>query len=453
VSAGDVRDADVAVVGAGFSGLAAARAVVAGGASVVVLEARDRVGGRVDAARLAGGATVDLGGTWSGPGQHRIAALAREAGATAVEQHVDGDDLLDLDGRVRRFRGTVPRVGPGTVLDLARLQLGVRRAARRVSQQAPWSARDAARLDARSLDDWLRGRRHGRRARTLLAIAGRTIWGAEPRELSLLYVLQYVSGAGGLDALLDTEGGAQHQRYAEGAHAIAARIATGLGPRVVLGVAVEKIAPDGAGVLVRASGATVRARRAIVALPPPLCPAIDVGVPGAEAHRAAAGRWRMGALTKCFAVYAEPFWRTGGLSGEALSDAAPAGLTFDVSPPDASCGVLVGFVGGDDARAHARRGEAERRASVLRGFARLFGERALRPDGWVERAWAAERWSGGGPVAVAPPHAITAGGSALREPSGPVLWAGTERAERWGGYIEGAIIAGERAAALALERG
>jgi monoamine oxidase len=426
---------------------------VAGGASVVVLEARDRVGGRVDAQLARDGVPLDLGGTWSGPGQRRIAALARETGVTAVAQHVGGDSLLDLDGRVRRYRGTVPRVGPGTLLDLARLQLGVRRAARRVSQEAPWSAARAPELDARSLEDWLRARRHGHRARTLLAIAGRTIWGAEPRELSLLYVLQYVSGAGGLDALLETEGGAQHQRFAEGAHAIAARIATGLGGRVVLGAPVERIAADGDGVVVRASGTTVRARQAIVALPPPLCGAIDVDVPGAEAHRAAAGRWRMGALTKCFAVYDEPFWRTGGLSGEALSDAAPAGLTFDVSPPRGSCGVLVGFAGGDDARAQARLAEAERRDAVLRGFARLFGERALRPQAWAERAWAAERWSGGGPVAIAPPHAITAGGRALRDPSGPVLWAGTERAERWGGYIEGAIVAGERAAALALERG
>ena len=135
------------------------------------------------------------------------------SGVATIPQHADGENVVDLDGRLRRYRGTIPRVGLGALLDLARMQFGVGRAARRVSSQAPWDARDAARLDALTLDDWLRARHHGRRARTLLAIAGRTIWGAEPRELSLLYTLQYVSGAGGLDALLDTDGGAQHERF------------------------------------------------------------------------------------------------------------------------------------------------------------------------------------------------------------------------------------------------
>ncbi len=448
----DTREAAVVVVGAGFSGLAAARALEAAGADVLVLEARDRVGGRVDRASPRDGLTLDLGGTWAGPGQERIAALARATGVATIPQHAGGQNLVDLDGRVRRYKGTIPRVGLGALLDLARLQFGVARAARRVSSQAPWDARHADRLDSLTLEDWLLARRHGRRARTLLTIAGRTVWGAEPRELSLLFALHYVSGAGGLNALLDTEGGAQHERFDGGAHEIAERVAAGLGPRVVLGAAVERIDVDGAGVTVTGPAIRARARQVIVALPPPLCSAIDIDPQPATQRQALQRQWRMGALTKCFAIYDEPFWRADGASGEALSDRSPASLTFDVSPPDGSCGVLLGFVGGDDARAHAALSEADGRAAVLAGLARLYGPRALRPSGWVQRAWAAERWSGGGPVAIAPPGALTAGGPALRAPSGPVLWAGTETAERWGGYIEGAIVAGERAAAQALER-
>ena len=450
MTSSDTRDAQVVVVGGGFSGLAAARAVAAAGASVVVLEARERVGGRVDVGHPVEGLTLDLGGTWIGPSQTRIAALARELGVPTIPQHASGENLVDLDGRLRRYRGTIPRVGLGALIDLARLQLGAGRAARRVSSQAPWDTRDAARLDALTLEDWLRARHHGRRARTLLAIAGRTIWGAEPRELSLLYVLQYISGAGGLDALLDTEGGAQHERFEGGAHTIAARMAAELGDAVVLGAAVERIACDDGGVTVHATGTTVRADRAIVALPPPLCAAIAIDPEPPVRRRAAQDRMRMGALTKCFAIYDEPFWRSDGLTGEALSDGSPASLTFDVSPPDGSCGVLLGFVGGDDARAHAARGETDGRAAVLAGFARLYGPRALTPQAWAERAWAAERWSGGGPVAIAPPGALTAAGPGLRAPAGRIHWAGTETAERWGGYIEGALFAGERAAAEAL---
>lgn len=446
----DVRDTDFVVVGAGFSGLAAARALAADGASVLVLEARDRVGGRVDREIAGDGVVLDLGGTWAGPTQPRINALAEEFGIATISQHSELQNIVDLDGRMRRYTGTIPRVGLGTLLDLGRLQLTMGRAARRVSSEAPWEARRAEWLDSQSLEDWLRRKHFGRRARTLLGIAGKTIWGAEPRELSMLFALQYVNGAGGVDALLDTEGGAQHDRFEGGALGIAERMADELGERVICGSPVERVAADGDGVTVSGPATTVRARQAIVALPPPLCAAIEFEPELPTARRSLNEIWRMGALTKCFAIYDEPFWREDGASGEAVSDESIASLTFDVSPPDGSCGVLLGFVGGDDARAHAAMSEADGRAAVLKGMSRLYGERASNPEAWTQRMWSAERWIGGGPVAIAPPGALFSDGRALRESVGRVHWAGTESAPRWGGYIEGAIVAGELAAEQAL---
>ncbi|MBJ7459673.1 MAG: FAD-dependent oxidoreductase [Thermoleophilaceae bacterium] len=448
----EAREADVVVVGAGFSGLAAARHLTAAGAEVLVLEARDRVGGRVDREQPRPGVTLDLGGTWVGPSQTRITALADEYGVAKIPQHSPHQNLVDLDGKIRRYRGTIPRVGLGTLLDLGRLQLTIGRAVKKVSSEAPWEARKAEQLDSQTLDQWLRSRHHGHRARTLLAIAGKTVWGAEPDEMSLLFVLQYVNGAGGVDALLDTDGGAQHERFEGGAYEVAARMAVGLGPRVVCGAAVERVAADADGVTVSGPTVTVRAKHVVIALPPPLCKAIEFEPRLPQQRQSIQQNWRMGALTKCFAIYDEPFWRADGLSGEAVSDGSLASLTFDVSPSDGSCGVLLGFVGGNDARTHAAMSEADGRAAVLDGFARLFGERARQPEDWTQRMWASERWSGGGPVAIAPPGAIFKDGPALREPCGRVLWAGTESAERWGGYIEGAIVAGERAAGQALER-
>jgi monoamine oxidase len=158
-----------------------------------------------------------------------------------------------------------------------------------------------------------------------------------------------------------------------------------------------------------------------------------------------------GALTKCAAVYPEPFWRDQGLSGQAVSDGGPVTTTFDNSPPDGSPGVLLGFIAGGEAIRHARRSEADRRRAVLESFERLFGEQAAKPGIYLETAWAEEEWSRGGPVCSFAPGALVPYGEALRQPAGRVHWAGAETATVWCGYMEGAVRSGERAAEEVLD--
>jgi monoamine oxidase len=451
--AGDSDTLDVIVVGGGFSGIAAARRLQDAGSNVVVLEARDRVGGRVESAHPKPGAWLDLGGTWVGPTQTRILELADEYGVEVIDQFDEGARLLELDGRVRRYKGTIPRLGPLTLIDVARMQFEVARACRKVAKRSPEPDEKTVALDSVSLEQWLAARHHGKRGQKLLAAAGKTIWGAEAGELSMLYVLRVLNAAGGLDALIDTEGGAQHSRFVGGAQELAIRMAAKLGERVQLGHPVTRIAADQDGVTVSGDGFELRAGQVVVALPPPLCSKIDFTPELPEARRGLQQDTRMGALTKCFAVYDEPFWRADGLSGEAVSDVGPATLTFDVSPPDGSCGVLLGFVGGDDARALKELDDGEASRAVLDGFARLFGPRASNADDWAMQVWGDERFSLGGPVMIAPPGSFAAAEAALSEPHGRVLWAGSEASERWTGYIEGAVLAGESAAELALARG
>ena len=448
----EILDGDVAVVGAGFAGLAAARALVAAGQEVVVLEARERVGGRVERGE-SDGALLDLGGTWVGPTQTRALELAGEVGASLFPQYAEGENQIDIDGEVRRYSGTVPRLGPLALAGLGRMQAAVNRHARRIDTQAPWEYRHAVRLDSITFADWLRSRRFGRTAERVMTIVGRTTWGAEPAELSALYAIAYVAGGGGTSALFDTEGGAQESRFLLGAQDFAERVAAPLGERIRFGSVVRSVEWGASGAVVEADGVRVAARRVVVTVAPPLCERVAFDPPLPARRDGIQRRMAMGALTKAIAVYDEPFWRGEGLSGESLSDASLASLTFDLSPPDGSRGVLVGFVGGEDARTYAAMGEAERRANVLTGFERLYGPKALEPAGWAERQWAAQEFSGGGPVAIAPPGALAAGGDALRKPCGPVHWAGTESSPTWGGFIDGAIRSGERAAAEILEAG
>lgn len=441
-------DADVAIVGAGLAGLVTARSLRASGASVVVLEARDRVGGRILNAAI-GGATVEIGGQWVGPGQERVLALLSELGLNTFPTFDEGRSVLELDGSTKTYTGTIPRVGPLVLADIALARWRLERLAARIDPAAPGAAAGAATLDGCTLADWIDAKMRTEPARNMMRIAGRTVWGAEPEEMSLLHALFYMRGAGGLDPLLDVEGGAQESRIAGGSALLAERIAEELGERVRLGEPVERITAGEAGVHLEGAG-SIRARRAVVAVPLPLRRRIELRPAPPAQYTRLASAVSFGRLIKCVAVYPEPFWRERGLSGEALSDIGPATLTFDNSPPAGRPGVLLGFVGGRDAREHAQLGEGERREAVLGCLERLFGGQASDPVSYLEQDWGAEPWSGGGPTFLMPPRAWSEAGGALREPVGPVHWAGSETATRWAGFMDGAVRSGERAAAEVL---
>jgi monoamine oxidase len=288
-----------------------------------------------------------------------------------------------------------------------------------------------------------------RSARTLLEIATEAVWAQEPGDLSLLHVLFYTHSAGSFDALIGTEGGAQQDRFVGGSQRLALRAAEGLD--VVLEAPVRTIAHGDDGVRVRGDGGTeVAARRVIVAIPPTLATRIAYDPPLPGYRDQLTQRMAQGTVAKCMAIYDEPFWRANGLTGQATSDAGPVRVTFDNSPPDGRPGVLLGFLEGRHARRAGRMAPADRRKMVVDCFARLFGPRAAKPDGYVERLWAEEEWTRGCYGCAMPTGAWTEFGEALRAPIGPLHWAGAETATVWSGYMDGAVRSGERAAAEAL---
>ncbi|MBB3602702.1 monoamine oxidase [Mycolicibacterium sp. BK556] len=434
---------DVVVIGAGFSGLAAARELVKDGFDVVVLEGRDRVGGRSSTTTLAG-VPVDLGGTFVGPTQDAVVALAKELGCPTEPTYNEGANLIRWRGRVRSYRGTIPRLSLLQLLDIGRIQWQFGRLARTIDITSPWASPKAKQLDAVSLGGWLHSVRASASTRDLLAIMARVTWGAEPDEVSMLHAVRYVMAAGGLDRMLDVVGGAQQDHFPGGTQQIALKMAAELGDRVRLNSVVSRIEWSEDAVAVASSGGVVEGRRAILAIPPAHRLAIDIAPPPPIGYQQLAQRWPQGALSKAYAAYPRPFWRDKSLSGQALSDQGPVFITFDVSPGDDGPGVLLGFV---DSRGFDALGPEQRRQAALNGFAALFGPDAQNPIEYVDHCWGAESFAAGGPTAAVPPGVWTEFGPLLRKPVGPLHWAGTETADEWTGFLDGAVRAGQRAAA------
>jgi monoamine oxidase len=442
--------ADVLVVGAGLAGLTAARELTAAGRSVLVLEARDRVGGRIVNEDIGDGKIVEMGGAYAGPTQDRILALAAELDVGTFPTYDTGKKVLHFNGKRGTYSGAIPRISPLVLADVAQAQARLELLARKVPTDTPWTAPDADRLDGQSFETWIRRHAASRTARKLLALGTEAVFAAEPGDLSALHVLFYSHAGGSFQRLIDTTGGAQQDRFVGGSALIADRLAARLGDVVRLGAAVSRIEVSGDAVIATTAAGQVEGRRIIVTVPPLLAGRIDYEPAMPPLREQLTQRAPMGSVIKCMAIYDEPFWRADGLSGQATGDGTGSRVVFDNSPPDGSPGILLAFVEGGEARRLGREPLEVRRRAVLESLARYFGSRAGNPQRYLERDWQQETWTGGCYGTLFGPNVWTRYGHALREPVGPVHWAGTETASQWTGYMDGAVRSGERAAAEVL---
>jgi monoamine oxidase len=440
-------DADICVIGAGYAGLSASRRVTRAGASAIVLEARDRVGGRVWTQPAPDGTPVDMGGTWLGPGQDAAYALVAETGGSTYRTWNEGETVFAGRDAIKRFGGLVPPINP---IALASLSLGMARLdgmAKRVPLDEPWTARRAKAWDARSAAQWIdTATVPARDGQGLLAAAVRGLFNCDPAEVSLLHVLYLIRSANGLNVLLSVEGGYQQDRVTGGAQTMADHVAAELGDAVHLGRPVREITQDADGVVVRGDGTEVRAGRVIVTIPPGLSAHLTYE-PQLPVDRALLVQsMPAGSILKASVIYEEPFWRADGLNGQSVATNSPIEMTLDASPRSGVPGVLAAFGFGPHARTLGALVKDERRRLVLDTLVTRFGPRAGAPVFYEEIDWAEERWTRGCFMAHMAPGVLTQFGRALRAPVGRIHWAGTETATVSHGSIDGAIRSGERAA-------
>jgi monoamine oxidase len=450
-----VNDTQVVVIGAGLSGLAAARTLQAAGADVRVLEARGRVGGRTEGGSTADGTPVELGGQWLGPTQTRMYALVEELGLETFPTYNTGRHVIELGGRQSRMaskRGAVPKLNPFVLADLFQGMTRFKHLADKVPLDRPWTAPGAQALDNQTFETWIVRNLRTPTGRTYFRVATEAVFSAESGNLSALHALFYAHSGTDLEGLLSTDRGAQQDRVVGGSIKVSEAMAATLGDRVTLDSPVRGIEQvRGRVVVTTRAGDAVEADRVIVTLPPTLAGRLEYAPALPSWRDQLTQRLPAGSVIKLYAVYEEPFWRADGLTGQAASDHGPIKVTFDNSPPDGSPGVLMGFMEANDGRAAARLPLEERRAAALSCFVRYFGPKAAHPIEYIERDWMAEEFSRGCYGAHFTPGVWGDFGASLTEPVGLIHWAGAECSAVWNGYMEGAVRSGEETALAVLD--
>ena len=440
------KKTDVVIVGAVISGLTAAYELKRAGHSVAVVEARDRVGGRTMEGKLLN-RSFDLGGQWVGPTQKRVMALIHELGLETFPQHASGYQLLEMKGKIGKYKGVIPKLPIFALLSADRTLKKINRMASQLPLQEPWKAQFAEKLDGITAETWIQKHVPTSTARELIRIATRAIFSAEPSEISMLFFLAYVRGAGTIEQLADVEGAAQQDRIKGGAFQIARKLADRIGKTsIFLGSPVRSLTQTSTGVRLISDKWDISARYAIVALSPSLTLGINFGDRPPVERLTLARRMPMGSVTKAIVAYEKPFWRQQDMAGMAVSDRGPFGPVFDACLPDDDRGYLVGFLEGEEGRRYALSSEDQRKNAILENLVRFFGSEAARPLGYAEKNWTMDEWSGGCYTGLMIPGTLTRYGTLLRKPFGRIHWAGTETATQWMGYFDGAVEAGQRAA-------
>jgi monoamine oxidase len=441
------HETDVIIVGAGLAGLQAALELRQRSMDCVVLEAQDRVGGRVHTVEKEG-LMIDLGAQWISPKQPRVQALLKRYGIPVISTYKTGSTLYELRGRRRMVKAETPRLSLSSQIDLFCIQKRIDRILKKLDPYAPWDYAQAQALDSLTMENWLEQHMFTKYGKAFCRVLSEEGLCGELSEFSALDVMWDLASAGSFKNVFTAEDEWIH----EGAQVLPVRMAESLGEGTVrLHSPVRVVEWTADSVMVHTDAGACRGKRMILAIPPTFTNRIEYKPALPSMRDLLCQRVGQGSVLKMVLVYENPFWRENGMNGMTYNDSGPIQATIDSSLPGQGIGILTALSTGKAARSLGTLSEKERRAAVLRCLAGLFGRRAMEPMACHEKDWSADPWARGGYGAHFAPGVLTSFGRSLTEPVGPIHWAGAETASEWRLYMEGALQSGERAAGEVIQ--
>jgi len=459
---------DVVVVGAGLSGLTAARMLAKQNKTVLLLESRDRIGGRMYLKSTLDGAVLDMGGQWVGDSQEAILNLLDELRISRFLSYAEGRSIHSWNGVKTSFDGDVAKLLEGNCSKPNLSTFADKRAciapqtplsgcarnnaqtnlwnkfislSQSLSPDRPWQANGAKILDEMTFQSWLESEGAGKYSRWLGGMLSRIggSGGFEPDEVSLLHMAWTQRVAPQSEA-------PEKWLINGGAGQIPAILANQLKKSIVLSAHVHAIEQNSTGVTIRTRGLKVRAKRVIVAVPPPLRAGIAFSPALPPTHSGFIQRSPMGSISKVHAVYPDAFWRKQCLSGVGVGNLQSCEFIADSSPESGKPGILTSFVAGERNIELSNKSIAEVKNLVLTDFAQFLGPEVWKPAQFIHIDWNKEKWTSGAFTTYLPPGVWSTYGNGWRDPVRHIFWAGTETSERWPGYFDGAVRAGLRTA-------
>jgi len=442
---------DAIIIGAGYAGLAAARHLKKAGKKIMLLEARERVGGRVHTQYLDDGNYVDLGGQWIGPTQDRMYALAHEYHIETFPTYDTGKSTLYDNGKTKLYRGIIPPLPLFALLSLDAAIKKINKLSKHIKLDQPWLSPDAAAWDNISLGQWMERQMKNEKARRLFTVAAEAIFGTDVSTVSMLHALFYTKSGKDFDTLMNIKKGAQQDRIKGGAQRIVNKMAEELKECIQLNKPVLRIDQSKSGADISGEGFAYSAKKIILAVPPAVAATIIFSQALPVNKQKFLQQNFMGTVIKCYAIYKEPFWRAEKRNGLCAAPNRPISVTFDNSPADGNKGILMGFALANQAKKLLAQSDEQRKAVVLGCFRQYFGDKAAEPELYMDKSFTNEAWSLGCYAGMMPVNAWMQCGEAARSITGNIHWAGTETATNWNGYMEGAVLSGERAAMEALQ--